>query len=364
MTSAMLTALDVNNDHVLDLTAMNQADRDAIHGTRAAKRNGHDIVCRQCQRPAHLVINQLGNAFFRHNPGEGATCILSEFGRGESTEHLAAKLAIVQAHRALTGWTAEPERRFEADGELVVVDVFATPDNPGQHRVATAWEVQVSHQPHGTTVERTETRRRLTGARTAWATPHEATLGTTLGIITDPTVTHVIKGLWETPDFHNPLPPMTVDGFIRSTQATTPRLIWAQAGLDNEWVAYPRSSVSSATPTTASRRRAAQALDQDRACERTPAKHASTRSAPTWSTRHNGPVTTGPAPTGDQMCRKCNKAYRDHSPLDCACCGQNIDHHPEGLAECVAGQARMATSRQLAGIELNDIDLLVLERRR
>lgn len=356
MTTAMLTALNATTGLVLDVTTLTPEERDAIHGAQTARRNGYDIVCRQCHRPGHLVLNHKGNAFFRHNPGETSACILSEFGRRESTEHLAAKIAIIEAHRALKGWTAEAERRFEVDGELVVVDVFASPDDPDEFRVPTSWEVQVSPQPHGVTVERTSQRRRVTGTRTAWVTPHEATLGRNLGLITDPKVLHVVKGIYETPELLDPLPDMPIGDFIRATQGKRRRLIWTDAGFEGEWVAYQPGG--EAAPAAKSRPRPPKGSVGDRVCARPKSTNTTT-----IKIERGGFITAGPRPGGDQACKVCALRYSEHTGDICAICGQAVEHHGPGLPgdfwACARGQIRMAEARHRAGVALTEIDRLV-----
>jgi len=357
MSTAMLTALNATTGLVLDVTALAVEERDAIHGARTARTNGYDIVCRQCHRPSHLVLNHKGNAFFRHNPGETSACILSEFGRRESTEHLAAKIAIIEAHRALKGWTAEAERRFEVGGELVVVDVFASPEDPDEFRVPTSWEVQVSPQPHGVTVERTNQRRRVTGTRTAWVTPHETTLGRNLGLITDPKVLHVVKGLYETSELLDPLPNMPVGEFIRATQGKRRRLIWTDAGLGGEWVAYQPGG--EALPTTKPRSRPAKKTMEDRACVRLKGTNT-----PAIKVERGRFTIAGARPAGDQACKVCSLRYSEHTGHTCAICGQAVEHHgadlPGDFQACIEGQARMAKARHRAGVELSEIDRLVM----
>src|SRR3954451_17863778 len=194
--SARLTAFDEHRGAVLDLTALDAAALDALHGYRQARRNGYAPTCRDCHAGVCLV-RAGGIAYWRHLPGEGARCAVHDVSalHGESPEHLAAKTAIVRTMRA-RDWRALPEHRFAAGGEEVRADVYAERERAAEHQAPTLFEVQLAYQPRGVYAERTERARRVAGHRVVWITPHADALGSSLGMVTDPCARNVIGRMW------------------------------------------------------------------------------------------------------------------------------------------------------------------------
>lgn len=81
-------------------------------------------------------------------------------------------------------------------------------------------------------------------------------------------------------------------------------------------------------------------------------------------------VRRGKPPEGkntDRFCTAegCVLTIGDHSGHTCSICGDPIEHHlPHVLSfdeRCLAGRLRMASARQAAGVELDDVDRLVLQ---
>lgn len=74
-------------------------------------------------------------------------------------------------------------------------------------------------------------------------------------------------------------------------------------------------------------------------------------------------IRRGPRPIAvKSKCRDCKLPYTAHSGSSCAICGVATEHHDaDGFSQCLAGRARMAMARARAGVELNDLDLLVLK---
>lgn len=61
-----------------------------------------------------------------------------------------------------------------------------------------------------------------------------------------------------------------------------------------------------------------------------------------------------------QECSTCGLPYPAHSKL-CRICGQYVEHHDDqGVEDCIAGRARMARARFLAGSALDEVDEIVL----
>lgn len=268
MSTLMLTALDEKSSRVLNIVAMTQPELDSVHGRRVAQRHGYDIVCKQCNGPVHLVVNQHHTAYWRHDPGAGRTCLLTQVTTGhESPEHLAAKYAIARALHSLGGWTTEPERRFQRDGDLVIVDVFAEHTNPAIHQPATAWEVQMSPQTRGDFVSRTEQIRRVARLRAAWVTPHDDALAEQLGIIIDPSATHVVDRVYTAPDEAVRVDPIPTGEFVKAVARHRPTLLWAQAGEYRRWIAFPPSAAGT-HPTKPKPPRPTPTHRDDRECAR------------------------------------------------------------------------------------------------
>lgn len=269
MSIVMLTARNATSGSILDLTALPESLRERMHGRKTARHNGIEPVCKHCAGGVHLVVNHHGRAFWRHDAGTARTCLLAEVGGGESEDHVGAKAAITGALRALTGWSATPEERFERDGDVVVVDVYATPDRSEAHRVPTAWEVQLSTQSYGEFMDRTAQRRRVADCRTAWVTPHGPALRDVLGVVSNSHATQIIDRIYESPYSTANLPPISLDHFVRGVAAKRPKLLWSQSGQDGEWIAYPSNSVGN-VPVAESRRseRRGNSGDEDRACDR------------------------------------------------------------------------------------------------
>lgn len=247
----MLTAFDAKSERILNLVEFDQKSRDEMHGIRVARSNGYDIVCRQCEHGVHLRTNHRGRWYWQHNPGNGSRCILDSIKSGESEYHIAAKYAIAKTLSVLGGWKAIPEQRFERDGDVVVVDVYAVHAKPATHQAPTAWEVQLSKQTSGDTLHRTEERLRVAGCRTTWVTPHEDALGRALGVVSDPKGERVVGRLFTSPyDDAVPLPPMPLGRFVNKVAKRRGHFLWADVGDDRSWIAYPADSA-----TTVIRRR-------------------------------------------------------------------------------------------------------------
>lgn len=238
----MLTALEAKAGRILNLVELDQRTRDEVHGIRVAKRNGYDIVCRQCEHGVHYVVNQLGRAFWRHNPGNASRCIFDSIKTGESQFHIAAKYTIAKTLGGLGGWTATPEQRFELDGESIITDVYAEHSSPAIHQAPTAWEVQLSKQTEGEFIHRAEQRQRVAGCRTAWVTPHADALGRTLGVISDPTGERVVARLFTNPYDDVPLPPMPLGVFVNKVARRRGHFLWTDTGVSRSWIAYPADS--------------------------------------------------------------------------------------------------------------------------
>jgi hypothetical protein len=251
----MLTALDAASDGVIDLTAMSPEQRDMVHGQSVARRHGRNIVCRHCKQPAHLAHLKRSDAWFwKHNPGAASRCLLADvYPNGQSEEHFAAKLAIVKTLRLMTGWNAEPERRFGQDDEAVIPDVYAWHDQPSPHQRPIAWEVQLAPQTHGEFIDRTERTRRIGGVRTAWVTPYDDDLDQQMGIVTDSTGSIVTGRIYDAPDEERQMDPMPLGEFVRRWAATLPDLVWADAGFRNRWIAFPAAAATT-TPRSAIQR--------------------------------------------------------------------------------------------------------------
>lgn len=275
MSGVMLTARDEDSGRILDLTALSDAERNKMHGHRTARQHGYGPVCKHCGQGVHMVVNHHRTAFWRHNPGMATRCVLAEVSAvGESAEHLDGKVAIVSALRSLRGWSAEPERRFERNGELVIVDVFAEHERPEAHQAPTAWEVQMSPQTRGGFTLRGDERRRVAGVQTAWVTPHDDALADNQGIVVDQTARQVIGRIYASPYTLEPLPPMPTGAFVTAVARRHRRLWWTDSGEERRWIAYPPESIAAtgiprrSGPSTSSRDAT------DRPCDRTPnARH-------------------------------------------------------------------------------------------
>jgi hypothetical protein len=271
MTGMMLTAFDAASATVLDITAMNLEQRDQVHGRRTARRNGYDIICRECARPVFFVHNHHQTEFWRHGPDGARTCLLSGITIGESIEHYEAKVAIVTALRDLTGWTAKPEHRFTLEDERVILDVYGEHTHPAPHQTPVAWEVQLAHQTHGDFTERTQRIARVAGVHTNWVTPLDEQLDGHQGIVTNHTAELVVARLYTAPDEDAPpLPPMPLPQFIKAVSTRHPKLRWSASGENNRFIAYPRDSVGN-TPTRPKPAPQLGTLEvEDRQCARPP----------------------------------------------------------------------------------------------
>jgi uncharacterized protein YkuJ len=270
MAGVMLTARDEDSGRILDLTALSDDERSKMHGHRTARRHGYGPVCKHCGQGVHMVVNHHRTAFWRHNPGMATRCVLAEVSAaGESAEHLDGKVAIVGALRSLRGWSAEPERRFERNGELVIVDVYAEHEQPEPHQTPTAWEVQMSPQTGGAFTLRSDERQRVAGIGTSWITPHDDALGRHQGIIVDRTAQLIVGRLYASPYTLEPLAPMPTGAFVKAVARRHRRLYWTDSGEDRRFIAYPPESLSSVGTPHRSKRSTVHSAT-DRPCDRIP----------------------------------------------------------------------------------------------
>lgn len=315
MTSMMLTALDARQGRILNLVELDQRTRDEVHGVRVARSNGYDLVCRQCEHGVHLKVNHLGRSYWQHNPGNASRCILDSIKTSESPEHFAAKYAIAKSIGMLKGWTAMPEQRFELAGEVVIPDVYAKHASPAAHQAATAWEVQLSKQTRGDFIHRTDERLRVVGCRTAWVTPHGDALGNTLGVVSDPTGERIVGRLFTNPYDDVPLPPMPLDQFVNKVARRRGHFVWADAGANNEWIAYPSESIDAerTRPRVGNTRTVLEEAD-DRLCD---------RPAPT---RPPTPSPPSPQPTRTQPTLEALDLRQDPTSLN----AESSAPHPQG----------------------------------
>jgi hypothetical protein len=271
MRLATLTALDLADECVVDVTAMTAEAFDEAHGQRNARSHGHDFVCRHCHGPVHLAKYPT-LAYWRHNAGHARGCLLADVVHGESVEHLAAKRTIVGALRQ-RDWHAEVERMFAADGEIVWADVYAHHPRPRPHQGPMIWEAQLSRQPHGEFVRRTDERWRAAGTATTWCTPYGADLGDLQGLVVSPDGAHVVARAWADLDHTRPLTPMPLGECVDALTRHRPTLALAQSGEYGEWLLYPPDVMSGATLNRTRRRRPGPSVDgyEDRnACTRPP----------------------------------------------------------------------------------------------
>jgi hypothetical protein len=264
----MTTAVNEADGVVVSILDMSLELRDRLHGRRTATANGFLMACRGCGGPVHLVRRDI-RMFFRHNPGAGRRCIfdgLEPSGEGEA--HYAAKLGLAAAFKSLSGYTVDCERTFSANGDVVRADVYTENSEPsGDHQKPMLWEIQLTPQPHGTFVRRTDEARRVTGHPRAWLTPFDTDLGDVRGIVTDRHGQKVIDRLYTDPYMTAPMEVLPTGSWARAVARRRPRLLWSQSGEDGQWISYPPHS-NMVAPTTSERRRVDPLLAEDRECDR------------------------------------------------------------------------------------------------
>lgn len=332
----MLTAENAADGTVIDLTRF--VIRDPVirkmNGQHNARRNGYALLCRGCQRPAHLVLNHHETMFFRHNPGTGRACILEEaarLGAGQSEAHITGKALLAGAIRDLTGWSADLEQRYDRAGDTVIVDVAASYEGEAVHteQGLYAWEVQLAPQAEGAFYDRTTVIERTSGRRVRWLTPHAATAGTTVSMICSPEATHIVDRVLESIEPPVPSPAFELGRLVRAIHRTHPGYLWFQGGEFGEWLIANRNAFGGLAddPTLARR-------------------------------RHRGHYNT----VRDQLDELCTRPrievecwsppiveYHDYGPNRCAICGEPIDRRwgfgadPPQCEECF----RRVQSREL-----------------
>lgn len=226
----MLSALNATDGGIIDVTTLTDDNIAQLNGKRVARLNGYDVICKGCQRPAHLVRNHHKTVFFRHDPGSGS-CILNELMHrcgGESEEHIIAKCTLIKALRSLGSWDAQPEQLHEYNGDAVTVDVEAIYEETPSHEFqgSFAWEVQMSHQTAGEFQYRTQNIRQITGYTPLWLTPHVNAVGDTVAMICDPKAEFIVDRLLTSYEPEIASPPLPVDRVVKSVHRKTPGHRW------------------------------------------------------------------------------------------------------------------------------------------